>query len=183
MKRHEPGTARVIPVILRHCDWHGTPIGQLQALPKDGKPVVGWPDRDQAFADVARGIRAVVEEIADLRANAESDGASPNSTSRWLFQILAGKWRLTYGPRDRTEICEIDTEGYYYVENHANPYCVLKHVSFEPSTRKIHWLKARAPGARSGQPQEESLILSDDCQSMNGHADHDGHRLNYQRLS
>ena len=40
MERHERGEARVIPVILRPCDWHGAPFGSLMAMPPDGKPVV-----------------------------------------------------------------------------------------------------------------------------------------------
>lgn len=40
LERRNDGRARVIPVIVRPCDWHTTPLGALQALPKDGKPVV-----------------------------------------------------------------------------------------------------------------------------------------------
>ena len=57
MERHEAGTARVIPVILRPVDWHSAPFGKLQAMPKDAKPITEWRNRDRAFADVARGIR------------------------------------------------------------------------------------------------------------------------------
>src|SRR5262249_20734840 len=32
MERHEAGTARVIPIILRPVDWHSAPFGKLQAL-------------------------------------------------------------------------------------------------------------------------------------------------------
>jgi hypothetical protein len=40
MERHEAGTARVIPVILRPVHgWQLAVFGKLQALPKDGKPV------------------------------------------------------------------------------------------------------------------------------------------------
>lgn len=56
LRRHREGTARVIPVVLRACDWTVTPFGELQALPKDGIPITQWPDRDQASLDVARGI-------------------------------------------------------------------------------------------------------------------------------
>lgn len=63
LERHEAGHARVIPVILRHCDWHSAPFGKLLALPKDGKPIVSWPDHDEAFADVARQIRSTVEAL------------------------------------------------------------------------------------------------------------------------
>jgi hypothetical protein len=57
MERHEAGTARVIPVILRPVDWHTALFGKLQALPRDGKPVTSWKNRDEAFTDIARGIR------------------------------------------------------------------------------------------------------------------------------
>ncbi len=63
MQRHEARDARVIPVILRPVDWKGAPFGKLQALPTDAKPVTSWPDPDQAFTNVAQGIRAAVEEL------------------------------------------------------------------------------------------------------------------------
>jgi hypothetical protein len=63
LERHEHGDARVIPIILRPVDWQGTPFGKLQALPRDGKPVTQWPDRDAAFVDIARGIRLICEEL------------------------------------------------------------------------------------------------------------------------
>jgi hypothetical protein len=65
LERHKVGEARVIPVILRPTDnWHSAPFGRLQALPRDAKPINKWSNRDEAFADVARGIRKVVEELA-----------------------------------------------------------------------------------------------------------------------
>src|SRR3954447_15104197 len=70
MERHEAGTARVIPVILRSCDWHTAPFGKLQALPKDGKPVTGWRPQDKAFADIARGIREAVRGLTSGAQNA-----------------------------------------------------------------------------------------------------------------
>lgn len=56
LRRHREGSARVIPVVLRACDWTVTPFGELQALPSDGIPITQWPDRDQVSLDVARGI-------------------------------------------------------------------------------------------------------------------------------
>lgn len=56
LRRHREGSAKVIPVVLRACDWTVTPFGELQALPKDGVPITQWTDRDQVSLDVARGI-------------------------------------------------------------------------------------------------------------------------------
>ncbi|BAU11087.1 hypothetical protein LEP3755_15800 [Leptolyngbya sp. NIES-3755] len=63
MERHNAGKACVIPVILRHADWHDEPFAALQALPKNAKPIVTWSDRDEAFLDVVRGIRRAVTAL------------------------------------------------------------------------------------------------------------------------
>src|SRR5690348_16264575 len=63
MARHAKDEARVIPIILRPCEWHETPFGKLKALPRDGKPISLWSNRDEAFLDVAKGIRAVVQRL------------------------------------------------------------------------------------------------------------------------
>lgn len=63
LERHKTGKARVIPVILRPCDWHDLPFGKLQAAPRDGKPITTWPNADQAFLDVVRAIKAALQEI------------------------------------------------------------------------------------------------------------------------
>jgi hypothetical protein len=65
MARHEVGEARVIPIILKDCDWHSAPFGKLKALPKDGRAITGktWKNQAEAFADVARGIRTALAEL------------------------------------------------------------------------------------------------------------------------
>lgn len=63
LERHRAGKARVVPIILRPCDWQSSPLGELQALPRGGKPVTRWADRDEGFLDVVRGIRVVIEEL------------------------------------------------------------------------------------------------------------------------
>lgn len=62
MERHAEGTAQVIPVILRHCDWRDAPFGKLQAVPKDGRPIRAWPDIDEAFLDVVTSIKSALPQ-------------------------------------------------------------------------------------------------------------------------
>lgn len=61
------GKLAVIPVILRSCLWQHTPLSKLLALPKDGKAVAAWVDRDEALADIAEGIRLKALEVLDNR--------------------------------------------------------------------------------------------------------------------
>ena len=68
LERHNQDEARVIPVLLRKVDgWQGAPFGKIQSLPTDGKPVTSWNDRDEAFADVARGIRNAIGQLGVLQ--------------------------------------------------------------------------------------------------------------------
>jgi len=60
LERHANGEARVIPVILRACDWHSAPFGKLMAVPTDGRPVTSWGNQDEAFADITKSIRKAV---------------------------------------------------------------------------------------------------------------------------
>ncbi len=63
MSKHDSREARVVPVVLYPCDWSGTPFAKLKALPADGKPVVQWPSNDEAFTDVVKGIRRVIQDL------------------------------------------------------------------------------------------------------------------------
>ena len=62
LERHHRKEARVIPVILRPIDWQDI-LGNIQALPTDAKPILSplWFSPDDAFFDVAQGIRKVVK--------------------------------------------------------------------------------------------------------------------------
>jgi septal ring factor EnvC (AmiA/AmiB activator) len=71
VQRHYEGTTRVIPIILKPCTWEESPFSQLQVLPQDGKPVTRWDDRDEAFVNVEKGIRRVVDAL-----NAEREEAA-----------------------------------------------------------------------------------------------------------
>lgn len=55
----------VVPIIIRPCLWRDEPvIKDLQALPRDGKPIISFPketgDRDQVWADIGK----IIERIA-----------------------------------------------------------------------------------------------------------------------
>ncbi len=92
LKRHEDGEARVIPIILRHADWLYAPFGKLQALPEDGRPVVSWPNRDEAFLNVVEGIRTAIKEELDRPSTSvtrveDGDGATSSALNRSLVDL------------------------------------------------------------------------------------------------
>jgi tetratricopeptide (TPR) repeat protein/energy-coupling factor transporter ATP-binding protein EcfA2 len=68
LERHEQEEARVIPIILRPVDWESSPLGKLQALPKNGKAVSQWRNRDEAFKNIAQGIRKIILSFSPKQA-------------------------------------------------------------------------------------------------------------------
>jgi hypothetical protein len=92
----------VIPVILRPCDWHPAPFGNLLASPADGRPVTKWADPDDAFLDIAKAIRAAAGVKDDVMGStkrpkaaalAKPADAGPRSSNL--------RMRRTFTDRDR----------------------------------------------------------------------------------
>ena len=64
MELQQRGTLRVVPIILRPCEWKGEEFARFCALPKDACPVTKWENYDDAFLDVLQGIKKVINEIS-----------------------------------------------------------------------------------------------------------------------
>lgn len=69
LERHEREDANVIPILLRPVDWENAPFSKLQVLPAQGKPITSWSNRDEAFQDVAEGIKTSIKEYLSRLAN------------------------------------------------------------------------------------------------------------------
>ncbi len=63
LKRHEAGTARVVPVVLSACLWQETPLADLQGLPKGMKPINSWLNREDAWNEVLLGVSSMIREL------------------------------------------------------------------------------------------------------------------------
>lgn len=63
LERHKNATARVIPVIIRKCEWSDMPYAGLQAVPTGARPVSDFDDRDEAYTDIASNIKRVVDSM------------------------------------------------------------------------------------------------------------------------
>jgi CheY-like chemotaxis protein len=82
MQRHQAGFATVVPIIVRAIDIdpddrEALPFLSLQGLPTDMRPVTSWPNRDEAWTNVAKGLRATVKMIHEKKA-----ASAPRSARR-----------------------------------------------------------------------------------------------------
>src|SRR5205823_3549634 len=63
LELHEAGQVHVIPIALRPADWKDAPFAHLQALPTDARAITTWSNQDEAFVDVAKGLRRIIEKL------------------------------------------------------------------------------------------------------------------------
>ncbi len=84
--RHKEGKTKVMPLILRPCRWNATPIAQLQVLPKDGKPISTWNNRDEAWDNALESILHHVSEKEEEERAAQLKLEVESITERKLLE-------------------------------------------------------------------------------------------------
>ena len=62
LERHHAGEVRVVAIIIEPCDWKETPLGNLKALPYDGKPVSTWENENEAYLNVVTELRRILSQ-------------------------------------------------------------------------------------------------------------------------
>lgn len=67
LRRHDNGSARIVPIFLRPAYWEIANFAKLQGFPRDGQPVESSSPRtvDEALLEVARGIGKMVSAIGE----------------------------------------------------------------------------------------------------------------------
>lgn len=76
---------RVVPVLLRAVDTDHPLLVDTMPLPLDSRPVTSWPNRDEAFAEVARGLRQLLGATRPVAPSAPLIGA--HTTGREALRI------------------------------------------------------------------------------------------------
>lgn len=62
IRRHEEGTARVIPIKVRPCAWEDTPFRKLQGLPRKDQVISTAEDQDGIWLEVVKEIKGILED-------------------------------------------------------------------------------------------------------------------------
>lgn len=80
IERHNTGEAKVVPIIVRPCDWHETPFGSIMAAPKDGKAITAWANLDEAFLDIVTSIKSLLRAF-NTQSASKSAAVPPAETA------------------------------------------------------------------------------------------------------
>lgn len=62
LEKEKKGDIIIVPVIVESCDWHNTPFADFKALPKDGKPISTWENKNTAMLDVIQNLRKLLSQ-------------------------------------------------------------------------------------------------------------------------
>lgn len=81
LEKHATGQARVVPIIVEPCDWRSTPLGRLKALPRDGEPVAGWANANEAYLDVVQELRRIVQTGVQRTKPTPGVASAPTNTA------------------------------------------------------------------------------------------------------
>ncbi len=91
LHRHDDGSAVVIPIIIRQCDWETAPFAKLQALPRDHKAVtMRGPKKNDIWRDIVKEIREVAarfrhaQKLAASSLTVRGPAALDNTPSSYL---------------------------------------------------------------------------------------------------
>jgi tetratricopeptide (TPR) repeat protein len=87
LERASRGEATVVPVLLRRLDWERLPMARYRALPTNGRPVESWPRRDEAWQNVATGLRKLLEPVAPPKPDGTPSKPSRPSLPRWKIAV------------------------------------------------------------------------------------------------
>lgn len=61
LERRATEKVQVIPILLKATDWQKTVFRPLLAIPRSGKAIADYPNRERAFKEVAQEIGKVVD--------------------------------------------------------------------------------------------------------------------------
>jgi tetratricopeptide (TPR) repeat protein len=67
LRRHERNEVCILPVHVKHVDLVNLPFGRFQGLPLNRRPISAWGDPDEAWLEVAQGVRQAADDIYRAR--------------------------------------------------------------------------------------------------------------------
>jgi CheY-like chemotaxis protein len=96
MERHAAHACVVVPIMVRSVnvepeDAADMPFLSLQGLPADLKPVTSWNNRDEAWTNVAKGLRATVKDIRAGRSVHRKLESTPPGSEGANFELTRGR--------------------------------------------------------------------------------------------
>jgi len=122
MQRHQAAKARVIPIMLRDCDYSGSVFSRLQGLPTEMKPVTSWFNQDEAWTDVVRGLKAAFGKLQKSSNGVEAAPSASIDEKSSSREVAAPNEGLNLAQAENRALAATSTEAFQGLsELMANP--------------------------------------------------------------
>ncbi len=103
MQRQHANGVHVLPLLVRPCDWSGTPFAHMQMLPRTHLPLSQWPDPDAGFAEIAQEIRAILRTLRQSPADLSSLAGTPSPAQPAIWHLPFARNPFFTGREDLLE--------------------------------------------------------------------------------
>jgi hypothetical protein len=107
LAKAEHSQVRIIPIIVRPCDWQDTDLGGYLAATRDGKPITTSGNRDEAWLEVVRSIRRAAETLLNREDVSSGDSVCPDSIEPELaekFDQILDSTEIQFSSRFKANI-------------------------------------------------------------------------------
>lgn len=92
LELHNENLAKVMPIIIRPCDWHSLPFGTIQCMPKDADPISTWSNSDSAWLDVIKKVRLELPNIPKKTSSHQVPAINADDTKSNVFSESHALW-------------------------------------------------------------------------------------------
>lgn len=166
IERAEAGDAHILPVIAEVCDWKASPLGQIKAVPNDGKALSKYANPNDGFMEVVDEIRKIMASRANKKpsptpANSQNVQTSPvQFTSEIRSSNLRLKQEFTIAQKDRFLVETFEYFAKFFEGSLAE--LAQRHPEIETSFRRIDGNTFTSQIYRNGKPQSQCRIAISD---------------------
>jgi TIR domain len=78
LERETKGEVRILPILVRNCDFLSTPLAKYKILPEDAIAIKSWKDRDDAWTNVVFGIKDILSANEKIEFGNKQNSNQPN---------------------------------------------------------------------------------------------------------
>lgn len=141
IEKQENGSAQIISIIIRPCDWTACEFSRFQAVPTDAKPITEWDNKDTAWLNAVNGIKTHIKQFTATPAKKTipaSAGPSPTiNTTQWAEDTEIS---LTHRKVDKLKLSDIYVTPDIEFENAGSAESLSVKNSSELLKKKDHYL-------------------------------------------
>jgi|GEM_PF-5840209 len=89
LERERLGKVRIVPVLLRSCEWEGLGLEKSRMFPRDGNTVLNRRDSDEAWVEIVGVVKGLAETLQDAVVYADEPKKEEDVKRWWPWAVGA----------------------------------------------------------------------------------------------